>query len=368
MVGKIKVTIKPVGDGCNLACEHCYVAGEPKKVKRMTEDTLARLLEKSADYANKVEVIWHGGEPLLAGIPFFKKAMKLQTELPADFHNFIQSNFTLLNDEWVDFIVENGIEAGTSLDGVPDIHNAVRHYADGRGSYEQVIAGIERLRSKGKNTGAIATFTRYMVGRHMEVYDAFKELNLWWQLNPMLKSARNDLANKRLFITPQEYADAMIELIDKYLFDDEAPVFDTADKYIRRLIFGAKSEKIGYCPKGSCQDTNIVVDANGDVYPCVRFSEMPEANLGNVNNDSMEDIFRHPFKERMKLRSIETVEGCKECEYRKACNTGCSQIAYWYNGDQLAKDPLCPAYKKIYGHIVETVTKLKKGVIKCQQQ
>ena len=367
-VRRIKVTLKPVGDGCNLVCEHCFVAGEPSRVRRMDDDTLLKVHQRAADYAEHVSVVWHGGEPLLAGMPFFERALWIQGELPAEFNNVVQSNFTLLDDRWADFLVANHIAAGTSLDGVPAIHDAVRHYADGRGSYDMVLAGIERLRSRGMSTGAIATFTKYMLGRHMEVYDAFRDLHMDWQLNPMLKSARGNAVTNRVGVTFGEYADAMVDIIDRYLFDEGAPVIDTVDDYIAHLVQGSRREKSGQGLSGSCQDTIVAVGSDGSVYPCGRFTTMPETVLGNVHTDSMEKIFAHSFKGRMRSRGGETVGRCGECEYKRACDAGCSEAAYYYHADPLAEDPMCSVYKRIYGHIIEVVTKLKTEVKQCQLQ
>lgn len=361
-----KITLKPAGDGCNLACEHCFVAGEPRKTKIMSHDTLNKVHQSASEYADYVSISWHGGEPLLAGIPFFEHALEIQHNLPANFRNIIQSNLTLVDSEWADFLCQNRIPVGTSLDGTPEIHDAVRHYMDGRGSYDEVVDGIEMLRSRGMDVGLIATFTKHMVGRHMEVYDAFKELNLGWQLNPMIKSARGDDVTNRIGVTPDEYADAMVDITDKYLFDDSAPALRTIDDMIRKLILCSRETDMRY--NGSCQDGVVAIDNDGFAYPCGRFTETTEARLGNVHDITMEEIFSHHFKDAMRRRYESTIEGCADCDYVSACRTGCSHLAYYYHDDPCAEDPLCRSYKRLYGHIVKRVADLKMEVKQCQQQ
>ena len=357
------LTLKPAGDGCNLACTHCYVAGEPKKAHVMNAETLHEVLERASEHAERVKISWHGGEPLLAGVDFWKEALEYQSRLPARFRNIVQSNLTLVDEAWADFLVKNRIPVGTSLDGIRDIHDAYRVHPDGSGSFDEVLRGIDLLREHGyDDVGAIACYTKYMAGRLMEVYDAFRKLGISWKISPLIKSGRGDEADGDVGADIMDFAAEFNAMVDRYLFDAHSPRIGTVDNFIADLAAGAKSERSGVGAKRSCQNSNVAIDPNGDAYPCGRFTQTPEARLGNVHDMTFEEIFSASFKRDLAGRNYDTVEGCSGCDYRKACMAGCAHSAWLdNNGDLSGRDGICEANKEIYGHILHVVGSLRKG-------
>jgi len=361
MSRKLDITLKPVGDGCNLQCSHCFVAGEPQKIKLMTAKTLHNVLEKASEYASTVNVTWHGGEPLLAGIDFWKEAVKIEKALPSRFSNSVQSNLTLLDDEWAVFFRDYYVSVGTSCDGVEQIHDAYRTYGDGRGSFVQVVAGIELLRSYGleDQLGVIACYTKFMQGRLLEVYEAMKGLDLRWRINPMIKSGRGDDATNQLATSAVDYGREFCDMVDVYLFDPDTHVIKTIDNYVERLVTSARKEKAGVRSETGCQDHGVAIDNEGNCYPCGRFTADEESSMGNINEDSFDDIMSSPLKTRIKERAYGAGDGCDECEYFQACLGGCAHDALLYSGDILGKDHICAAHQIIYSHISELLNKIK---------
>ncbi|MBL7101114.1 MAG: radical SAM protein [Nanoarchaeota archaeon] len=140
--------IAKVTENCNLACKYCYAENDQKIKCIMDDETLEKTINKcyefSGDHKNP-HFIWHGGEPLLGGLKFFKKIVKLQDKLkPHKITNVVQSNGTLIDDKTLDFFLQNKIHVGASLDGPEEIHNKTRVYSNGKGSFKNVIKGIKK--------------------------------------------------------------------------------------------------------------------------------------------------------------------------------------------------------------------------------
>lgn len=143
--------VKPVNGLCNLSCSYCYTSGLKECVakNRMRPEILKATIDFFCRDQNDVEFIWHGGEPLLAGLEFYRKAIEFQKiweQQGKRITNFFQTNATLMNSEWNSFFAENDFFVGVSLDGPKEFHDQVRYYPNGKGSYDDVMKGIDLLR------------------------------------------------------------------------------------------------------------------------------------------------------------------------------------------------------------------------------
>ena len=148
--------IMKVVSTCNLACRYCDA--DIYSNRRMSLDTLSQVITKALNYADYVEFIWHGGEPLLMGIQFHEKAVELQKRYKREGQtivNTLQTNGTLISQEWVDFFKANDFHVGVSLDGAPEVQNANRIFRNGQGSFEQVMRGVRLLRENGVEFGVL---------------------------------------------------------------------------------------------------------------------------------------------------------------------------------------------------------------------
>ena len=194
------IVAKPAGDGCNLHCRYCYVDGEPQRIRLMPAGVMVNMHVLASGYAETVNMSWHGGEPLLAGMDFYRDVVETQKRLVEQgtkFTNNVQSNFTLMTREFARLFRENGFTVGTSLDGMAEIHDRLRTYPCGKGTHADVMRGIEVARGEGLGVGVLAAYSRPMLGREMEVYDFMKEHGLPWTLNPLAKSGRGEETDAR---------------------------------------------------------------------------------------------------------------------------------------------------------------------------
>jgi len=156
----LTVIIKVIS-ACNLACRYCDA--DIYSNRQLSLDTISQIIKKALDYADRVEFIWHGGELLLMGIQFYEKVIELQKRYKREGQtiiNSLQTNGTLINQEWVDFFKANDFHVGVSLDGPPEVHNANRIFKSGQGSFEQVMRGIGLLKENGVNFGVVAVITK----------------------------------------------------------------------------------------------------------------------------------------------------------------------------------------------------------------
>ena len=157
--------IKVVGNSCNLACDYCFYGGKEKPPLRVISDELiesfiAQFMEM---FSGRIRFVWHGGEPLLAGIPFFERAISYENKYLKSgdrIENLLQTNAVLINDSWAQFFKDNGFRIGVSLDGNQKSHDLFRKNRDGRGSFQRTMRGIRTLKRFGIMPGIIQTLTR----------------------------------------------------------------------------------------------------------------------------------------------------------------------------------------------------------------
>ncbi len=368
--------VKPTHD-CNLACRYCYVPDTAEQ-GRMDEGTLANTIEKVTVYngrerpdGSRIEThfIWHGGEPLLVGLPFFQSIVEIEKPLRESGYritNGIQSNGTLIDDAFLDFCEEHqDFNVGMSLDGPPQLHNASRPYRNGSGSFNDVYRAVkllqqrnDRLRRNGKERvhlggGVICILNKLNIGKIEDLYKFFHDEDIYIKVNPLIRSGRALASYDELAITPKEYGKAMSRLFDLWFYDPEQRI--DIDPF--SLVMGNVMTKVPHgCQYGeTCQKHFISVGPTGAVYPCGRFDGLPEFYLGNINEDNMEDIDHRENRERLKQRGYETVKGCAPCEYKVICNSGCMHNGYMVRGNPMDKDYYCAGDKMLFGHITDAL-------------
>jgi len=369
----INVLVKPTND-CNLACKYCYARSGEKKEPVMNYETLENMISKITELYDEVNFIWHGGEPLLAGLDFYEKVVELEEKYGKENNtligNGIQTNGTLLNEKYLEFFIENKFGIGLSIDGPREVHNLTRIYKDGTGSFDDVMRAVYLMKDHGMKVGAIATLNKLNIEYYNEIYDFYKENDIGLKLNAIIPAGRaveNDLS-----ITPLQYANVLIKLIDRWMDDGATFDFITAREIIETsvdaYIVETDDKKFVVEPKRStcafsqsCQENFIGIDYNGDVYPCNRWAGIEEFKYGNINTDSLEDILnnekRKMFLNRTKILT-EKYEYCKSCEFKNKCYGGCPHNAYVVYGDILKPDPFCTAYRIAGNYVRNKLMKL----------
>ncbi len=378
----VTAIVKPTHK-CNLGCRYCYVP-ETAEQGEMDETTLKNTIVKVTKFNEKVNgkkrethFIWHGGEPLIMGLPFFEKIVEIEKPLREEGYrisNGIQSNGTLLNDAFLDFCEEqNDFHIGLSLDGPKEMHDAIRPYKDGSGSFDDVYKAVkllkkrnEKLRSEGKRKslggGIICILNKLNIDKVDELYKFFNDENINIKINPLIRSGRALNVYEEISITPIEYGKAMTKFFDMWFDDPKQRI--SIDPF--ELIMGNMLTKVPYgCQYGdSCQNHFVSIGPTGAVYPCGSYNGLTKFYMGDINTNSMEEIDSGPIRKKLKERGAETVKGCNPCEYKRICNAGCMHNAYMIRENPMDKDYYCDGNRMVFKHVESALHKeLKKAEV-----
>jgi uncharacterized protein len=384
MVDQISLIVKPT-HRCNLSCKYCYIE-ESAESGDMSQRTLEKMIEQVGllPHVKSVHFIWHGGEPLLMGLDFYRQVVDLQTKYLSGKYvkNGMQSNATLVNDETLSFCEKYDLDIGSSLDGPKEIHNLTRVYGNGKGSFDDVWRGIQMIQSrnekirkstpKGKQPrhlggGAITILTKHNLDRLEEVYDFFKTNNMGMKINPLIKSGKATGSYEELGIGPAEYGSALVSLFDRWFNEEERGIdVDPLSGIMNSLI----TKKPSSCNFGeSCRNKFISIGPQGDVYPCGRFDGIREFWLGNLNEMSLFELIQSEKNQTLRKRTADTVEGCLSCEHKGICNAGCMHNAFMQRGNVNDKDYYCASYKLLFDHLTKTMNKeLERAVLTSEEK
>ncbi len=342
-----------VSEKCPLSCVYCYEGEKSDKI--MDDKTLERMVNflETRKGVRRTGYIWHGAEPLTAGIEFYKKARKLQKSFEKDhtIKNSIQSSGVLLTPKFADFLVEEKFGIGFSLDGPEHVHNKTRIYRTGVGSFKDVMRGINLMTERGMKPGVIAVLSKESLPFLDEIYDFFKEEGLDFKINPIMKCGY--AKNSQLHLSPQERVHAITHLFDRWFFDlKEGHQVEYGNMMsIAKAMFTKEGTSCDMLP--SCQESFISVGTEGTIYPCSRFSDK-ETFYGNIHQtDSFQEIIDSPLRKKH-LNRFEKNLSCQKCDYDFLCYSGCMHNAY-VEGNIFDKDPNCGSNKKIYEHISKRI-------------
>jgi uncharacterized protein len=261
---------------CPASCAYCFGphAGGPS-MRQETVEAVVRWQNSLGD-KDALEITFHGGEPLVPGIQFYRMALPLLREgLALRRARFaMQSNLWLLTDDLCDLLREYGVSIGTSLDGPEPINDAQR----GQGYFARTMASIERARAHGINVGCICTFTTQSVPHAGEIFDFFVREGLNFTVHAAVPSLRYPDAGGWTLST-ETHGGLLVNMLDRYLANVDKIRISTLDSICRSVSAGHG----GICTFGDCMGGYLAVGPDGEIYPCQRFAGMPEYQLGNVH-------------------------------------------------------------------------------------
>lgn len=338
---------------CNLSCKYCY--NDDVRDPIMKETTLERVIGQTFAYAREhaperlVSFIWHGGEPMVAGRKFFEKAYELQQRHADDtrYHNSIQTNGTLINDDWIKFFKKAGFSVSISIDGPRHLNDVYRVDRKGNGSFDKVLEAIERVQDADLPLGICVVISRANIDHIDEIYDFLAERKLRFNIIPLNRSgaARDNYAE--LGLEAEEYAEPWIKMYDRWFDADQDYVYCSDFVYkTRAILAGRPADCIGL---DKCSETNIAVDPVGDVYPCATLSGTHETKYGNLVEADLYSIMNSPVA--LAYRNRATDPQCATCRWQHVCHGGCLARAYKFFDDHNRRDYYCPSLFKIYEHI-----------------
>ena len=221
--------VKPVGAFCNLRCDYCFylekhnLYPEERTVSVMPEETAAELIRQTFRRSESPLFIWHGGEPTMAGLPFFKKIVERQKQEAEGrpFQNALQTNGTLLNAEWADFLRKENFLVGISLDGPKEIHDAYRTAANGRPTHEAVEKAAVLLKDAGVETNILCTVNNLSVSQPDLLYNYFKNLGFpYMQFIPIVETDKRNPSQAAPFSAdPDEFGNFLCRVFDLWYGD-----------------------------------------------------------------------------------------------------------------------------------------------------
>lgn len=322
----ISPIIKVVGSSCNLNCDYCFYTGwQEKPLSIMPISKFEHLVSSIYSYSNqkRISIVWHGGEPLLASIDYYREICNIQAYFlkknDIQFFNNVQTNATLISDEWASFFQKNKFHVGVSLDGPKEIHNLHRKNFSGEGSYELVMRGIGLLREYGFHPGVICVVNKDNISQPDELFEFFYSNNLSFKANDCTKSV-SDEENESLQVDPEDFSQFLLRIFDLWIErNDPSFRITPLDDYVKGLL----GYKTNICKLNRKCQQHLTFDNNGDVYPCDGYLGNNH-NLGNVDKESfLEIVNKETFNKKYVIDRNDVIKNCGSCNWTKLCNGYC---------------------------------------------
>jgi uncharacterized protein len=376
------VMVKPAGATCNLRCEYCYYTEKLNLYKSagehiMSDEMLERFTREYIEAQTMGDVLftWHGGEPLMRPLSFYKRAIELQKRYAGGRHidNALQTNGTLLTDEWCRFLHENNWLVGVSIDGPQEFHDEFRHTSANKPSFHKVMAGIEKLKKWDVQWNAMAVVNDFNADYPVDFYNFFKKIGAQFiQFTPIVERIKHhddgrhladirDVDNPPLAdfsVTPQQWGDFLCAVFDEWVKKD---VGETYVQIFDSTLALWAGEQPGLCSMGRYCGHAAVMEANGDVYSCDHFV-FPEFFLGNIREHTItEMLYSERQKQFGRVKYDSLPKQCKECKWLFACNGGCpkDRFAVTKSGEH-GLNYLCEGYRKFFSHVAPYMDFMKK--------
>lgn len=378
------VMLKPVGARCNLACEYCYYleknsfyADNPHHVMSdaLLEHFIASYIE--AQTMSEIQFTWHGGEPLLRSLDFYRKALALQKKYAngRKIENCLQTNGTLLTDEWCRFFKENDWLVGVSIDGPKTFHDAYRKNKQGKPSFDEVMRGIHLLDKHEVSWNAMAVVNRLNADFPVEFYRFFKDIGCRYiQFTPVVECivqrdgthlATVSEADKAVLadfsVTPEQWGTFLCSVFDEWVRQDVGTFFI-------QLFDATLSNWMGFTP-GICTLAKYcghagVMEFNGDVYACDHFV-FPEYKLGNLATHTLVEMMYGERQTRFGKDKYDTLPTqCKDCEYLFACHGECPRNRFCRTTTgETGLNYLCAGYYRFFRHATPYMDFMKQELL-----
>ena len=379
------VMLKPAGAHCNLACKYCYYLEKNNLYQNshrhlMSDEMLEQFTREYIEAQTMPQVLftWHGGEPLMRSIDFYKKALALQKKYAhgKQIDNVIQTNGTLLTDEWCEFFAQNHWLVGISIDGPQEYHDHYRVTPAGKPSWEKVMQGISLLKKHRVEWNAMAVVNAYNAEHPLEFYHFFRDNGCQYlQFTPIVERLTEhedgrtlaSLADDREIpladasVTPEQWGNFLCTIFDDWVRHDVGKtfveIFDCTLANWMGVLPGicAYSKECGHAG---------VMEHNGDVYSCDHFV-FPEYKLGNIKDQSLIDMLYGEKQQAFsRLKHTSLPRQCKECDMEFACHGECPKNRF--EKDKYGEpglNYLCQGYYQYYSHVAPYMDFMKRELL-----
>ncbi len=370
---------KPTGAVCNLDCAYCFFLSKellyPGSRFRMADELLETYIRQliEAHRTPEVTIAWQGGEPTLMGLDFFRRSVELAERFADGRHveHTIQTNGTLIDDEWADFFRAHGFLVGISIDGPRDVHDAFRVDKGGKGSFDRVMRGLAALRRHGVEYNTLTTLHSANAGRGLEVYRFLRDEcgSRFHQYIPIIERIAGDAPDETPWsswrdrplytqtgthvssrsITAGEYGRFLIDVFEEWVRHDVGEVYvQMFDSALANWV----GEPPGLCIHCETCGTALALEHTGDVYSCDHFVE-PAHRLGNIRDTHLRDLVGSERQRSFGDAKLETLpQYCRECDVRFACHGGCPKDRFITTPvGEPGLNYLCDGYKAFFHHV-----------------
>lgn len=375
------IMLKPAGSLCNLRCKYCYYFEKNQLYQQdknhvITDALLEKFIKDYIESQVSPEVLftWHGGETLMRPIAFYEKALELQKFYGRGRHieNCIQTNGTLITEEWCKFFKKNAFLVGVSIDGPQEFHDEYRKTAGGGPSFQKVMKGIRLLNKHGVQWNALAVVNDFNADYPLDFYHFFKEIDCHYiQFTPIVERivTRNDgltLAPGMteggeitdFSVTPEQWGDFLCTIFDEWVRND-------VGNYYVQLFDATLANWVGVTPGICSMSENCghagVMEYNGDVYSCDHFV-YPEYKLGNLKEKTLYEMMNSAKQmEFAKNKKQRLPQQCKECKFLFACHGECPKNRFLRDRYGMpGLNYLCKGYYKFFEHVAPYMDFMKK--------
>lgn len=365
---RFHVLAKPAAAACNLDCRYCYYLHRPGAgpSRRMSREVLEAFIRGTISAHTGVPEIafsWQGGEPLLAGLDFFRDAVALQAKFAppgVQIQNSLQTNGTLLDESWAGFLAEHRFLVGLSLDGPAHLHDPLRRDTRGRASHARALKGLELLKHAGCefNTLTVVHMLNWRHGR--EVYRFLRRIgSRHMQFIPLVERLRRDgqlagpppddpdAALAPWTAPPGAFGQFLCDAFDEWLAHDAGRVFvQHFEEYVAALA-GIPACLCVYA--ADCSSTPML-EADGSLYSCDHYA-YPAYRLGGLRETPIGELIGSNRQREFGQRKIDPLpERCDACEYLSACAAGCPKHRFVDATSGAPENYLCPSYRKFFAH------------------
>lgn len=363
------VMLKPVGAVCNLRCKYCYYL-EKKDLYPdarnfvMSEELLEEFIKQyiGAQTMSQVLFTWHGGETLMRNISFYKKAVALQKKYGRGrpISNCLQTNGTLLTDEWCRFFKENNFLIGISVDGPQHCHDKYRRTLDNRPSFYQVMKGVELLKKHGVDFNIMGVVNDYNSDYPLQFYHFFKSIDCHYiQFAPIVEQIDGKPA--RWNVRSRAWGDFLIAIFDEWVRND---VGDYYIQYFDSTLANWVGQEPGVCTLAKTCGQSGVMEFNGDVYSCDHMV-YPQYKLGNIKTNTLTQMMYSRQQQQFGNDKYDSLPAqCRSCKYLFACNGECpkNRIIQTIDGES-GLNYLCQGYYKFFNHVAPYMDFMKNELL-----
>lgn len=370
------VMVKTAGPVCNLDCDYCYYLEKDalypgKKFNlssfRMNEEVLEKLIRDfiTSQPQQTIEFVWHGGEPTLLGIEYFRKALTLQKKYAGEKEilNSFQTNGTLITDEWAEFLAENHFLCGLSIDGPKKFHDNHRRFPNGQGSWEKVVECARLFRKHGVEFNTMSVVNASNSKEPATVYEFLKSIgSRFMQFTPIAERIALDPANP-LSIVDNRYnkATAVMEenvsatdwgnflcrIFDIWVKNDVGTYFVN---YFDNTLAAYAGQHPSLCSMAPYCGCSLAVEHNGDVYTCDHFV-FEDYKLGNIFEKNIAEMAKSDQQLFFEQRKQDTLSRqCRNCPFIKACGGDCPKNRFVKNEDRESVSCLCEGFRMFFNH------------------